>query len=238
MILFVSVGNTRIKLALQDNLQILSCSCHLDKMKSEFEPLLTSFIGKYEAITRIVYCSVVDQANQFLLDSLTSLDTPIVIIDSHLIYQVDYETYPQLGSDRKMACEAVACIDSSAIVIDLGTATTLNVFVDKVFVGGLIMPGIEMAYHSLNLRTSKIDVAKLVHTDRLLGQDTLTNVSSGIINMTSMALNSMIAKIKLEYEYDFNVYLTGGNACYILERLDFLFTYDEDLLIKGMLQFA
>lgn len=238
MILFVSVGNTRVKLAYQDHVSLMSCSCNVDMIGSDFESLLATFLQNCDMVTKVVYCSVVDKANKYLLDCLAGLNVELVLVDFAKVLQVDYQKYPQLGNDRKMVCEAVVATHSSAIVIDLGTATTVNVFVDKVFVGGLIMPGIEMSYHALTDRTSKIDVTKIVQTEILLGLDTLSNVSSGIINMTTLSLNSLIDKIRDEYEYDFSVYITGGNACYILKGLDFNFTYDEDLLIKGMLQFA
>lgn len=238
MILYINIGNTRVKFAIQYEGEIVSTTCELATIHEDFVAALSHFLRSYPKVSKIVYCSVVTDVDSFVLACLDNFDAKIVIVSADMISKVNFSKYPQLGNDRRMVCEAVAPKYEHAIVIDFGTATTINVVYERCFEGGIIMPGIEMGYTALTERTSKINVVSIKAHPNLLGLDTLSNVSSGVINMTALAINSLIKKLESQFQCTFSVFITGGNSHYLLDSLDFKYSFDDNLLIKGMIQIA
>jgi type III pantothenate kinase len=70
----------------------------------------------------------------------------------HVNYAHYYET---MGIDRIMACEAV----SDGIIIDAGSAITVDVMDRGVYIGGFIYPGVDAMQKSYKNISSRLDYA-------------------------------------------------------------------------------
>ena len=128
--------------------------------------------------------------------------------------------YETMGIDRIAACEAV----QNGVVIDAGSAITVDVVKDGIFSGGYICLGLHgsrKAYTDISPRLDysynfEIDLDKMPKNSR----DAITYGQLGLLYRDVMS-------------HGLDVYLTGGDAL----KLKSLFktaTVDDELLFKGM----
>ena len=74
------------------------------------------------------------------------------------------------------------CTARPAVVVDFGTATTLDcVAADGAYVGGAIAPGLELGLEALAARTAKLPRIELRAPDRAIGRDTVSAMQAGTI---------------------------------------------------------
>ncbi len=130
--------------------------------------------------------------------------------------------YDTMGIDRIMACEAT----ENGVIVDAGSAITVDVVKDGVFQGGFIYPGLkafERAYSSISKALSyKLDAdAELSH----LPKNTPDALAYGF-------LSGLIREIT---SYDLDIILTGGDAA-LLQRHLREAKVDHLLVFRGMLQ--
>ena len=128
--------------------------------------------------------------------------------------------YETMGIDRIMGCEAV----QNGVIIDAGSAITVDVVKDGVFMGGYITLGLyasHVAYKELSSRLTysynfEIDLDKMPKNSR----DALTYGQLGLLYRDVLS-------------HSLPIYLTGGDA----PKLKHIFkdaVLDEELLFKGM----
>ncbi len=87
----------------------------------------------------------------------------------------------EVGADRLVnALAAARLYGTPAVVVDFGTATTLDcVATDGAYVGGAIAPGLELGLEALAARTAKLPRIELRAPDRAIGRDTVTAMQCG-----------------------------------------------------------
>ena len=67
------------------------------------------------------------------------------------------------------------------VVIDMGTATTIDVVTKgKEYLGGAIMPGLKISMQALASGTAKLPTVEIVRPNRICGQSTIEAIQSGI----------------------------------------------------------
>mgnify|MGYP000497399099 CR=1 FL=1 len=148
----------------------------------------------------------------------------------------------QLGSD--LVVDAVAAIHEygvPAIIVDIGTATTISVVDDKKnYIGGVIMPGIRVSLDSLVSRTSQLPRISLEAPQKVIGKNTIQCMQSGIIYGNAACIDGMIERIKEETGFSdgtpvqAKVIATGGLAEVIVPECKTDIIYDNALLLKGL----
>ena len=87
----------------------------------------------------------------------------------------------EIGDDRLAnTIYAKELLKRSVIIIDFGTATTLDV-IDKngVYDGGIITPGIDLSLNILNNKTAKLPLVKFKKTKKIIGHNTKQAIQSG-----------------------------------------------------------
>lgn len=89
----------------------------------------------------------------------------------------------EAGADRLVnAFAAGRLYGAPAIVVDFGTATTLDVVAsDGAYVGGAIAAGLELGLDALAARTAKLPRIELATPDRVIGTDTISAMQSGAV---------------------------------------------------------
>ena len=87
----------------------------------------------------------------------------------------------EVGADRLVnALAAARLYGTPAVVVDFGTATTLDcVGTDGAYVGGAIAPGLELGLEALAARTAKLPRIELRTPDRAIGRDTVSGMQVG-----------------------------------------------------------
>ena len=141
-----------------------------------------------------------------------------------------------IGADRLAIVAAAVNLfpQRNNLAIALGTAITYN-FVNRnhEFLGGGISPGMEMRFRSLRDYTAKLPLVKEDWNFPLVGYDTVTNITSGVILGMAKEIDGFIDAYAARYG-NFNVLLTGGNSAYFVPHLKNKIFADQNLIFKGL----
>ena len=169
----------------------------------------------------------------------------VVSIDSNLNLENNYKTPQTLGIDRVCSTEGAFSIlkmnkafkkDIPFVTIDFGTATTVNVVKPPSnFVGGLIAPGIKTMFDVLHDRTAQLPASSASDYKHVIGDDTNSSISSGVLNATLGLIDKTLDGIKAQYKVEeIKVFYTGGNAEIISPFLPKEFNFDKALVLRGV----
>jgi type III pantothenate kinase len=131
---------------------------------------------------------------------------------------------------------ASACYGAPAIVVDMGTATTLTV-VDKnnCFRGGAIVPGVKLSYGALSAGASLLPDVSILRPKKVVGSNTVDCMRSGAVDGTAAMIDGMVARMEAELGYPCTVVATGGLAkdmvpCCARPGI----IVDSELLLRGL----
>lgn len=142
----------------------------------------------------------------------------------------------QVGSDLVVA--AVAAIHdygAPVIIIDMGTATTMTV-IDKnrTFIGGLILPGVQIALGSLENSAAQLPKIHLKAPAKVIGGNTIDSMQSGLVYGNASAIDGLIDRITDELGYPAKIVASGGLSTLIVPHCKHEILLDDELLLKGL----
>ncbi len=176
---------------------------------------LKDFLKKHRM--RAVISSVVPSLNTIILESLAPFcgEEPVMVssrLDKVLSFAV--KRPEEVGADR--IADAVAGLhyaEGPVAVVDFGTATTITIAGKKQdFLGGAILPGLQLMQKMLHAGTAKLPLAPLRQPESALGKDTRSSIAAGIICGTAGAAEALIKNMEKELDCKLQLVLTGGNA--------------------------
>lgn len=151
---------------------------------------------------------------------------PLVVDDPAALPVVIDVPFPGgVGVDRLLnvvTANVLRDADQPAIVVDSGTATTVDyVSPAGAFMGGAILPGFELAARSLHHYTALlplIPVEELVERDHEpVGRDTRSALRSGLYHGQLGAVRELIARLRAREGSAPHVLVTGGGAPLLAE---------------------
>ncbi|MCI8454021.1 MAG: type III pantothenate kinase [Lachnospiraceae bacterium] len=142
-----------------------------------------------------------------------------------------------VGGDRIVAAvAAIAKYKSPVIVIDMGTATTLDVVDNNgCYIGGVILPGINVALNSLVSNTAQLPRINLDVPKRVIGKNTIECMRNGIMYGNAASLDGLIDRMEQELGAPATLVATGGMARFITPLCRHEIAYVPDLLLSGLL---
>lgn len=142
-----------------------------------------------------------------------------------------------VGADRLLgAWAARELVGAPCIVVDVGTATTVDVVdASGAFVGGAILPGPVLAMRSLARGTALLPPVPLVPPDHAIGRDTLQAIASGVLLGHRDAVGGLVARMAAELGEGATprVVLTGGDA-HVVADAEWVDRTEPDLLLWGL----
>ena len=143
----------------------------------------------------------------------------------------------QVGAD--IIADAVGALEKfrpPIIVIDMGTATTINVISKSgVYEGGLFLPGIDVALESMSHRAALLPDVSLRPPKGLIGKDSEECMLSGIVYGNAAMLDGLIDRICEMFQgEEVSVVATGGNAPQIVRYCRRMSVHDPNLLMEGL----
>ena len=194
MLLAIDVGNTQTVIGLflerdlVDHWRIVTVA---DRTSDELALLLRQFLiwhglaGTGE-VSGIAISSVVPRVTASLRDMAERhFGVPPLIIEPGIRtgMPILYENPKEVGADR--IANAVAAYDlygGPSIVVDFGTATTLDAVSAKgEYLGGALIPGIEVSMDALFGRAAGLRKVELVAPKHVIGKSTVESIQSGAI---------------------------------------------------------
>jgi len=142
----------------------------------------------------------------------------------------------EVGADRLV--NTVAAHDrykGPLIVVDFGTATTLDVVDhDGNYIGGVIAPGINLSLAALHMAAAKLPSIRISRTDHVIGKDTVSCMQSGIYWGYVGLVEGLVTRIKSEFGAAMRTVATGGLAPLFAGATDAIETVDPDLTLWGL----
>jgi type III pantothenate kinase len=245
MILCVDAGNTVIKIARMDGGRVRrEARVRSDGTIREIDAALRRVLGRRGRVTGAILASVNAPITARVRRAIARASGTAPIVVSHrtpMPIGIDVRRPRSLGSDR--LCAAVGAIGPRrrhAIVVDVGTAVTVDAVTDRVFRGGVIMPGPAMALAALHTFTAglpALDPARLTggppafdRTDRAMMAGAMFSAVGGILS----------AAIGLERRFQVRpqIVVTGGNADLVRPWLPASWRTDAALTLRGLERIA
>jgi type III pantothenate kinase len=239
-LLVLDVGNTRIGMALwtDDGLHdVLRVSVADD---SEWGEAVASLWNKIPpAATRAVVMSSVAPRSAARLADLVldrcDMEPVRVRDDIPLPMEADIESLEEVGVDR--ICSAAAAFDrlhTACAVASFGTAITIDcVSAEGRFMGGAILPGLEMSLDALHEGTAALPHVDAEAPTGAIGRNTHDAIVNGVVYGAVGAMREIVERYAMELGHWPQLVLTGGNAALVREVADFVDSVVPDLCLMG-----
>jgi len=150
-----------------------------------------------------------------------------------------YANPEEVGADRLVTAYAARRMFSEPglIVVDFGTATTVECVQNNDYLGGLICPGILSSLRSLGGGTAKLPRIglELDAPDLAMGNSTVTSLNHGFLFGFASMLDGLCNRVRPYLQGPVRVVGTGGYAATIAPICPSLETVRPDLLHRGLL---
>ena len=249
MLLAIDVGNTNTVFGLHDDKTWIAqwrSATDSTKTADDYAVWLSQLCRMegipFGGISACIISSVVPQARfnfrnlarrylnvepMFIGESVDQLGVPIRISRPE-----------QVGADRLVnAVGAHTAHEGALIVVDSGTATTFDIVgADGGFEGGVISPGINLSMRALHDAAASLPRIAIQRPPRVIGQDTVSAMQSGIFLAYLDLIDGLIRRIKAEYGEPMTVIGTGGVASLFEGESEEIDVYDPDVTIRGLLE--
>lgn len=246
MLLAIDIGNTNIVIGCIENDKILfkariatDRSRTSDQYGVEIKNMLEAFGVHREDISDCIISSVVPPVFNSVRTGVIKVigKQPLVVgpgLKTGL--NIHTEVPSQLGSDRiVIAVAALAEYKAPLILIDMGTATTIEVIEpENVYIGGIITPGVMISLDALTNRTAQLPGISLDQPKQVIGKNTVDCMRSGVMYGTAAMIDGLIDRIEAELGHSSTIVATGGLARFIAPLCKRQITIDNDLLLNGL----
>ena len=247
MILTLDIGNTNMKTALFDGMEMKQywrLSTNRNRTSDEYGMAMMNLLNHYGIdrgeVEGIMMSSVVPQINftiEHMCRSYFGMEPMKIEPGVKTGINIKYENPRELGSDR--IANAVAAFElygGPCITIDFGTATSFGAISARgEFLGGAICPGLKLAADALTERTAKLPRFELVKPDNVIGRNTVTNMQAGIVYGYIGQIKYLVNRMKQEMGVPgIKVIATGGLAVLVAGESSVIDVMDGLLTLKGL----
>jgi len=250
MLLLIDIGNTNTTIGFYEN--GFKNTCRFDtNVKSrdagEYSSLLRDYIlgHQMEKPEGAVISSVVPQITPLFMDALKKVFGSEPVIVSYKLktgLRFCIKNPEELGADRiANAAAARKLYKGHLIVVDFGTATTFCVISSEgEYKGGSIMPGLGISAKILGEKTEKLPEVVLKMPEKVLGDDTESNILSGLILGHAGAVERIIRELSQDIKAggslvtDTNVIATGGFADLVVPYAEGIKEINPLLTLEGL----
>lgn len=236
MLLTVDIGNTNISFGVFEGSRIIKIFS--TPTRNYRLQIIRKKLGRV-SIDDAIVCSVVPNIGKEIEKDLTQLlgKRPYIIgKDIKVPIKNLYRKPSQVGQDRLVnAYAAVKLYGSPLIVVDFGTAITFDVVSKKKeYLGGLILPGLDISLDVLAERTALLPKIQLSKPREFIGRNTKSSMLSGIIYGFASLTDNLATRIKNKIGKNARFIGTGGNISLIGRYCKKLNKIDRDLTLKGL----
>ncbi|MFI4938606.1 MAG: type III pantothenate kinase [Candidatus Berkiellales bacterium] len=248
MLLCLDIGNTHIYGGLFKGNELSfqfrypsKGGCTSDELGIFLKSYLREIGINPEQIKKVACCSVVpalDYSVRSAFIKYFALEPFVLQTGVKTGLQIKYKNPSEVGPDR-IANTIAACHhfpNKNIIIVDLGTATTFEVLSHQgIFLGGAIIPGLQMQMMALNEYTANLPPVRILKTQTPLGQSTTTNIQSGLFYGHRGAIREILKEITVEMFKDASPIIIGTGGFSQLYENDGLFDVIlTDLVLHGL----
>ena len=246
MLLAIDIGNTNLVIGCIDHDEILfKARIATDRTRTsdqygvEIKNMIEAYGVHVSDIDDCIISSVVPPVFNSVRTGVIKVigKQPMVVgpgLKTGLNIHVDVPS--QVGSDRiVIAVAALAEYKAPLILMDLGTATTIEVVEpENVYLGGVIFPGVRISLDALTSRASQLPGISLDKPRQVIGKNTIDCMRSGMMYGTAAMIDGLIERMEEELGHSATLIATGGMAQFITPLCKREIILDKDLLLKGL----
>jgi type III pantothenate kinase len=222
MLLAVDVGNTHTVIGLFEGSDLVNhwrIHTSTERTSDELALLIGEFLG-FEGFTfdhdvnGVAIASGVPRTTAALRDMTERyFGFPPLILGPGVKtgMPILYEDASAVGPDR--IADAIAAYTSyggPTVVVDFGTATVFDgISAEGEYLGGSIVPGIEISLEALYQRSSLLRRAELVEPPSVIGRNTVQSIQSGVLFGFAALVDGLVTRYEAELG-ECTVVATGG----------------------------
>lgn len=246
MILTIDVGNTNVVLGCVEDGVVVSRS----RLATNTSDLPNDYAMKmrqsfafdsidYHEFEGAILSSVVPQVNRAIRSAvrkLTGLECIIVGAGIKTGVNVKIDDPGTLAGDLITGTVgALSMYKPPIIIVDMGTATTI-VAVDKdgAYIGGAIVPGVNLSFEALSQGTSLLPNISIEAPRKCIATNTVDSMKAGAVFGTAAMIDGMIERMEAELGQPATVIATGGLSGGIIPYCKHEIKHEPDLLLKGL----
>lgn len=174
---------------------------------------------------------------QSAVSSMLNISTVIVGPGVRTGFPIKLDDPSELGADLAANTSgAIVKVGAPAIVIDFGTATTISVIDEtKAYIGGSIMPGIQMSLDALQ-NTGLLPGVAVDKTVPHIGKNTKDCMFAGVLRGQAFAIQGFVNSYREIFfgNANVNIAVSGGFAKTILPYLPEEAKYIPNLTLEGL----
>jgi len=238
-LLLVEIGNSHISIATSVGDRIYSnerfeadaaaqAAAHAEKVWDALDA---------ERLKAIAVASVVPAVLERVLEAFGDrFGVPPLVVGRELRLPIPVAVEDTVGVDR--VCAAAAAyeqIREACAVASFGTAITIDcVSADGVFMGGAILPGLDMQARALNAWTAALPRVTIESTGMVYGASTEQAIRNGVLYGVAGALREIVERYATDLTAWPRLVATGGNATLVAEQCDFIDNVVPDLCLRGV----
>lgn len=247
MLLAVDIGNTNVTCGLFAGASL----AHTFRLRSsrevtsdEWAVSLHQMLALRGLAPRDVSAAIVASVVPALTDTVTQaidsslVERPLVVGSPGcaLGLTIACDNPAEVGADRIVnAVAALARCPGGALVVDLGTATTIDCVSPRAeFLGGVIAPGVETGLQALVGRAAKLPPVALTAPPAALGRNTRHAMQAGSVFGHAALVDGLVFRVRAELDFEPEVIGTGGLAPSIAPHTACVRVVDPDLTLTGL----
>ena len=245
MLIAVDAGNTHTVVGLFAGDELVDhwrIATNAERTSDEHALLMSQFLGQhqldFERVTGMVVSSTVPRLTavlRTLAERYLSVAPVILEPGTRTGMPILYDNPRQVGPDR--IANAVAAWDrygGPTIMVDFGTATTVDaISVKGEYLGGAILPGIEISLDALFARAAALSWVELVKPRRVIGKTTAESVQSGVLYGFASAVDGLVDRFQAELG-PCTVVSTGGLAELLTPLATTIGHHEPWLTLRGL----
>lgn len=247
MLLAIDIGNSNVVIGcLNENnetIQQFRMVTDLKKTDDEYASGIKTILQynnvNCEDFVGAIICSVVPPLTEIFrsaVERITGHKALVVGTGVKTGLNIMIENPATLGSDLvAVSVGAMMEYKLPAIVLDMGTATTITV-VDKgnKFIGGAIVPGVALSINALSAGTSLLQKVPIEAPGKCICSTTTQCMQSGAVYGNAAMIDGMVERFEKELGCEATIVATGGIASRIIPYCNRHVIYDENLLLRGL----
>jgi type III pantothenate kinase len=246
VLLAVDVGNTQTVIGLYRGDELVDhwrVSTNAERTSDEHALLVSDFLGFQGAdlpdITGMVVCSGVPRLTATLREmSERYLGQAALVVEPGVKtgMPIRYENPREVGPDR--IADAVGAHDlygGPTIVVDFSTAMVFDaISADGEYLGGAIVPGIEVSLDALFGRAAGLRRVELVEPRSVIGRSSIESVQSGAVYGFASLVQGMIRRIDDEIGANCTTVATGSPGGLLTVLSDKIDHFEPWLTLHGL----
>ena len=246
MILAIEIGNTNIVLGCLDDNEIYfveRISTNHNCTDFEYAVKIKSLFDIYNIDCNQISGTIISSVVPVLVDKIKNavvkfIDKPVKVVGPGLKTGINIRMDNPSSVGTDLIINAVGALNKYKppfLIVFMGTATTISVVDENGnYIGGTIMPGMEVGLDSLVHSTAQLPCIGLNNSKHVIGKNTTECMQSGIVLGAASSIDGLIERIENELGLKTSHIITGCYAPKVIKHMKQDVVYEENLFLEGL----